>query len=67
MPGLNMTGPGGQGPRTGRGMGRCNPRTDKQLVEPEAGNLQAGRGQGLGLGMQRGMGRGRGIGRGRNS
>jgi len=24
MPGLNQTGPVGQGPMTGRGMGRCN-------------------------------------------
>ena len=25
MPGLNQTGPVGQGPMTGRGMGKCNP------------------------------------------
>jgi hypothetical protein len=25
MPGFNQTGPGGQGPMTGRGMGKCNP------------------------------------------
>lgn len=25
MPGFNQTGPAGQGPMTGRGMGKCNP------------------------------------------
>ncbi len=27
MPGLNQTGPVGQGPMTGRSMGQCNPDT----------------------------------------
>jgi hypothetical protein len=30
MPGLNQTGPVGQGPMTGRGMGRCHPANPAQ-------------------------------------
>lgn len=39
MPGMNQTGPMGQGPRTGRGLGRCNPggrnvqKTDDETTE----------------------------------
>jgi hypothetical protein len=49
MPGLNGTGPQGQGPLTGRGMGYC----------------QGAAGAGAGAGFGRGMGRGMGFGRGR--
>lgn len=28
MPGFNQTGPAGQGPMTGRGIGKCNPSPD---------------------------------------
>lgn len=45
MPGRNATGPLGQGPMTGRGMGSC--RTGV------ASNVQPGRGLGLGRGMRR--------------
>lgn len=44
MPGFDGTGPNGQGPRTGRGMGNCDH------------GQGCGRGQGFGRG--RGMGRG---------
>ena len=41
MPGLNQTGPVGQGPMTGRGMGRCNPsqtqKTNDELKRAIAG------------------------------
>lgn len=49
MPGMNGTGPMGQGPMTGRGMGVC-----------QGYGLGKGIGQGLGCrrGIDRGMGRG---------
>jgi len=55
MPGGDGTGPGGLGPRTGRGLGYC------------AGYSTPGftKGPGMGMGWGRGMGRGRGIGYGR--
>jgi hypothetical protein len=33
MPGFNQTGPGGQGPMTGRGMGKCNPSPNPKTDE----------------------------------
>ena len=43
MPGIDRTGPNGQGPMTGRRMGRCNPsairRTDDELKSAIAGLL----------------------------
>ena len=30
MPGFNQTGPAGQGPMTGRGIGICNPSHDRK-------------------------------------
>ena len=68
MPGLNQTGPMGQGPMTGRRMGRCTnldanasnqtetPRDDANENRPE--NVQA---RGFGLGRGRGR-RGFGMG-----
>ena len=47
MPGLDKTGPMGQGPLTGRGMGPCG----------------SGRGMGTRMGFGRGRGCGRGLGR----
>ena len=50
MPGYDRTGPAGQGPMTGRGMGSCNP------------NVQANNPGPLGMGFGRGCGgRGRGF------
>ena len=68
MPGLDRTGPEGQGSQTGRQMGKCsNSEKSTSGQEPQMG-------QGLGRGMGRGVGRaasrasrqgtGRGLGRG---
>jgi Family of unknown function (DUF5320) len=54
MPGLDRTGPEGKGSRTGRAMGKCNPKRDDSPTQEE---LQA-RGRGMGRGFGKGMGRG---------
>lgn len=69
MPGMDQTGPSGQGSMTGRKMGRCtnfganfrrrNPAMEGDQVNDQGSNFP---GQGLGMGMGRG-GRGRGLGR----
>lgn len=51
MPNKDGTGPKGEGPRTGRGLGNC-------------GGQNTVRSQGRGLGRGRGNGQGRGLGRG---
>jgi hypothetical protein len=53
MPRGDRTGPAGQGPRTGRGMGYCSGYATPGYMNP---------GPGMGLGMGRGMGGGRGGG-----
>ena len=58
MPGMDRSGPMGQGPATGRGMGGC-------VTGGAAGNFVPGRGMGRGAGMGRGPGLGRGAGMGR--
>jgi hypothetical protein len=68
MPGFDRTGPEGEGPMTGRKLGRCtNYGNGKQgLKDNQADdieNLPQGRGAGRGLG-RRGGGRGRGAGPG---
>ena len=66
MPGFNRKGPDGEGPMTGRKMGRCTnfgealKATDTNNTEPEDDS-----GEGFGRGLGRGRGRGPGIGRGR--
>lgn len=80
MPGLDRTGPMGQGSQTGRKEGKCN--NENQTIEEELprgrglgrgfrnrqgfGNedLESVKGRGLGRGPGKGMGRG--LGRGRN-
>ncbi len=52
MPGLNQQGPAGQGPKTGRGLGKCNP--DFKTSETEQPTF-GGRGR-AGKGRRRGMG-----------
>ncbi|MCI2082281.1 MAG: DUF5320 domain-containing protein [Bacteroidales bacterium] len=73
MPGLNHTGPLGQGPMTGRKMGKCtNFGANKKNDDADAtsNGISAGfgngsfRGKGLGCGCRRGNGRGMGRGRG---
>ncbi|AQQ70312.1 hypothetical protein SMSP2_00656 [Limihaloglobus sulfuriphilus] len=61
MPGFDRTGPMGQGPMTGRGLGLCT-----GAVRPGAGyGYGFGYGRGYGRGFGRGMGRGFGRGYGR--
>lgn len=58
MPGFDKSGPGGQGPMTGRGMGNC--QTQGQNDRPMGG------GRGMGMGGGRGLrGGGAGVGGGR--
>jgi hypothetical protein len=67
MPGLNRTGPLGEGPRTGRGLGLCNPRSGDLATRFAWGAGRGhgfGRGRGFGRGFGPGMGWGRGYGRG---
>ena len=65
MPGLNRTGPLGEGPMTGRKQGRCNPNNRKNLSEAPSRPLK-GRGLGLGKGRMHGRGKGMGQARGKN-
>ncbi len=56
MPRRDGSGPAGQGPLTGRGLGNCTG------VQNTAYGYGYGRGLGLGMGMGRGAGYGRGFG-----
>ncbi|HHT60790.1 MAG: DUF5320 domain-containing protein [Paludibacteraceae bacterium] len=72
MPGFNQKGPTGQGPMTGRKMGKCTnfgagKRDSAEKAEYENFNAdkEQGMGRGRGLGLGRCLrGRGRGQGRG---
>lgn len=50
MPANNGTGPMGQGPKTGRGLGKCSGNKTADVVN------YPGRGTGRGMGRGRGMG-----------
>jgi len=63
MPGGDRTGPLGQGPRTGRGLGWCNDNDRPGYADPAPGR-GLGLGRGRGAVMGRGLGRGGGRGRG---
>jgi len=66
MPAFDGTGPMGQGPRTGWGMGYCPPGPPVYTRPPQYyGGWGRGRG-GYGRGMGYGRGYGRGFGRGRS-
>ena len=80
MSGLNQKGPMGQGPMTGRRMGRCtnfganqqkaeaaNDATNKEATESKTGAQlpEDFFGRGMGYGSRMGMGKGLGFGRGR--
>jgi len=65
MPGFDGTGPEGRGPRTGRGLGRCNPDNTNPTTDVAENDFPYGRGRGYGRGYGRGpagRGRGRGFG-----
>ena len=59
MPGLDRTGPQGKGSRSGKGLGKCNSRGEKQ----DAQNNSEERVTGRGFGAKRSKGRGQGLGR----
>ncbi len=67
MPGQDRTGPTGQGPKTGKGQGKCGKAKNAQgatwLGRPSGkkGGISA-----AGRGGRKGRGRGNGQGRGRN-
>lgn len=63
MPRGDRTGPEGNGPKTGRGLGGCKP-TGSNQSQPFQYNGPYGRG--LGKGRGRGFGQGQGQGFGRN-
>ena len=62
MPQGDRTGPQGQGPKTGKGQGKCGPKGGTPAAQGQGGR---GRGQGSGRGAGRGQGKGRGGGQGR--
>ena len=66
MPAGDKTGPQGEGPMTGRGLGDCKTPYQKVVSPPEGGAPapRPGPGYGPGMGRGRGLGRGRGPGRG---
>ncbi len=64
MPGFDRKGPEGNGPMTGRGLGRCkDPETKNDDFNDD--NEMRGRGWGRRFGFRGGFGRGRGRGTGR--
>jgi len=74
MPRFDRTGPEGQGPRTGRMMGKCAPKNNSNSDNsrndlPEDDFRNGGYGRGLGRGYGKGFGRGfgRGFGFGRRN
>ena len=66
MPGFNQQGPAGQGPMTGRRMGRCTNygagKVSQTAPEPNMGpeNMPEGFTRGFGFGRSQGGGRGQG-------
>ena len=66
MPGFDRTGPNGEGPRTGRVLGKCNPGKDSDL-NIEDDDLRGGRGRRFRLGQGWWKGRGRSAGFGRRA
>jgi uncharacterized protein len=64
MPDNDRTGPQGQGPRTGRGQGRCGGPVENTTNEQPGRGLGRGRGAGPGRGAAAGKPAGRGRGQG---
>ena len=65
MPRGDATGPDGQGPKTGRGLGKCGKGTRNNPSQGSQGGMGSGRGGGRGQGQSRGGGRGQGQGGGK--
>jgi len=59
MANRNGTGPTGAGPKTGKGLGKCNPKTP---IDNKTQTFGQGRGQGNGQGQGKGQDGGRGKG-----
>ena len=72
MPGLDKKGPDGQGSKTGRGLGRCNPDFKEEPFADNANNvglasrLRLGYGRNVGKFFGRGYGRNKGWRSGRS-
>lgn len=62
MPRGDRTGPMGQGPVTGRGLGYCSGYDSPGFAKGFGGGMGRGMGFGRGSGFGRGMGMGRGMG-----
>jgi len=67
MPGFDRKGPAGEGPRTGRGLGKCGPAPGSDKDDQPAAEEKLDDRRGMGMAWRRGGGRGmgRGFGRGR--
>ena len=63
MPRFDGTGPMGNGPGTGRGLGYCNP--NHMMNGPQGPQTGQFPGYGRGMGLRRGLGRGQAGGRGK--
>lgn len=59
MPGFNGAGHEGQGSKTGRGMGKCNPQRPQKNSDESGEQPTSGNGGGKGRGRRMGMGHGR--------
>ncbi|MFP4058935.1 MAG: DUF5320 domain-containing protein [Bacteroidales bacterium] len=64
MPAFNRRGPLGKGPRSGRGLGKCNPNNEITANTSETWP-RYGLGRQIGRGLGRRPGRGMGLGSGR--
>lgn len=58
MPGLDKTGPLGQGSQTGRGLGKCNPKNKDVDNDIQEEFIPRGRGKGRGRGYGKRHGHG---------
>ncbi len=67
MPNQDKTGPRGQGPKTGLGLGPCNDNSFNVPQDRPLGRGRGVRGRGAGADKIRGTGQATGLGRGRRS
>ncbi len=61
MPDRNSMGPLGEGPRTGRGMGKCKTNTNQDDTSQFGQGRGMGNGRRAGRGMQKGMNQRNGV------